>query len=114
MEDAFVDARRASRYEAKQTDAYLGWWQETGFRTREAALRNVSHGGALVVVDGRPPEGSDLWLCGAGKPPSDWAAVEVVEAVGPREGRARLHLRFAENCPYELFLAAALGVGRDA
>ena len=45
---------------------YLGWWEEPEFHTCAAALRNVSHGGALVDVAVRSPDGASLWLCLAG------------------------------------------------
>src|SRR3954447_20509113 len=109
MREEFVDSRWSSRYEAVKTAVYLGWWEEPEFRTCAAALRNLSHGGALVHVALLPPEGTNLWLCLAGTPPGDWVLVSVVSITGRDPGPFQLRLQFPESCPYEMFNSAVLG-----
>lgn len=109
MNERWNDSRGSSRYEAVKGAVYLGWWEEPEFRTCAARLKNLSHGGALVLVGLAPPEGADLWLCRGGSAPGDWAAVTVVEAVGPRERVWQLRLAFSEACPFTLFESAVLG-----
>jgi hypothetical protein len=109
MREEFTDSRCSSRYEPVKSAVYLGWWDEPEFRTCAAALRNLSHGGALVHVALRPPEGTSLWLCLAGTPPGEWVEVWVVSLTSPRNGQYHLRLKFPEACPYEMFNAAVLG-----
>jgi hypothetical protein len=109
------DENRGSvRYQAMRGAVYLGWWDEPDFRTCAARLQNLSHGGALVDVALAPPEGSSLWLCAGGTPPGQWVEGEVVAREAPGPAAYRLHLRFPETCPYELFEAAVLGIETGA
>ncbi|MCA1686438.1 MAG: hypothetical protein LC745_10790 [Planctomycetia bacterium] len=110
MREEFVDSRGSSRYEAVKSAVYLGWWEEPEFRTCAAALRNLSHGGAMVHVALLPPEGSGLWLCLAGTPPGEWVQVSVVTAAGRAPGPYQVRLMFVESCPYEMFNGAVLGI----
>lgn len=110
MREEFVDHRGSSRYDAVKSTVYIGWWEEPEFRTCAAALRNLSHGGALVHVGLRPPENAALWLCLGGTPPGEWVGVSVVEASSPRAGEYHLRLMFPDSCPYEMFNAAVLGL----
>ncbi len=110
MRQEFADSRCSSRYPAVKTAVYLGWWEEPEFRTSPAALRNLSHGGALVHVAVLPPEGASLWLCLAGTPPGDWVEVEIVTTARPSNGPYQLGLKFPETCPYEIFNSAVLGL----
>ena len=110
MREEFQDSRGSSRYEAVKSAVYLGWWEEPEFRTCAAAMRNLSHGGALVQVALRPTEGAGLWLCLAGSPPGDWVAVTVVSVSGPVAGPFQVRLKFPESCPYEMFVDAVLGL----
>ena len=110
MRNEFVESRWSSRYEAVKTAVYLGWWEEPEFRTGAAALRHLSHGGAMVNVAVLPGKGQGLWLCLAGTPPGDWVLVEVVTVEGAEGGPFRVGLKFPESCPYEMFNAAVLGL----
>jgi hypothetical protein len=108
------DCRAATRYPAVNPTVYLGWWEEPEFRTCLASLKNVSQGGALVHVAMWPPEGSRTWLCVGGKPPSEWAEVAPVSIEHPHEGLFRVHLRFVDMCPYEVFKKAVHGIENGA
>ncbi len=111
MREVSDDNRDSSRYEAVKSAVYLGWWDEPEFRTCAAALRNLSHGGALVNVSMRLAEGARLWLCLAGTPPGDWVPVSVVSVTGV--GPFQVRLRFPDSCPYEMFNQAVLGLSAD-
>jgi hypothetical protein len=110
MRKEFADSRCSSRYNPVKTLVYLGWWEEPEFRTCAAALRNLSHGGALVHVTVRPREGASLWLCLVGAPPGEWVEVSVVSATTATDQVHHLGLKFPESCPYEMFNAAVLGL----
>ena len=109
MQENYVDNRCSSRYEPIKNSIYLGWWEEPEFRSSLAVLRNLSHGGALVHLNHKPPEGASLWLCLAGSPPSDWVEVSVIDEARLVEGLHEVHLKFPDSCPYELFNRAVLG-----
>ena len=113
MREEFVDSRGSSRYEAVRTAVYLGWWEEPEFRTCAAALRNLSHGGALVHVAVLPAEGSSVWLCLAGTPPGEWVPVSVVSVSGQSPGAYHVRLMFPDSCPYEMFNGAVLGIAGE-
>lgn len=113
MREDFVDSRSSSRYEAVKSAVYLGWWEEPEFRTCAAALRNLSHGGALVHVAVLPNESQAYWLCLAGTPPGEWVEVSVVSVTGSDPGPYQVRLMFPESCPYEMFNGAVLGLSAD-
>ena len=113
MQEDYVDNRCSSRYEAVKTAVYLGWWEEPEFRTCAAALRNLSHGGALVHVAVLPTEGASVWLCLAGTPPGEWVEVAVVAVTGKGPGAYQVRLKFPEACPYEMFNGAVLGLSGE-
>jgi hypothetical protein len=114
MEGWYRDNRCSSRYAAIKTPVYLGWWEEPEFRTCPAELKNLSHGGALVLVATQPPEAASLWLCLAKTPPSEWVEVTVVTVATPQEDLHELRLKFSESCPYEMFNTAVLGISAEA
>lgn len=113
MPERSADTRNSSRYPALRSAVYLGWWEEPEFQTCAAALINVSHGGALVHVAARPPEreGQGMWLCLAGRPPSEWTEVAVVSCETPVAGLFQVRLQFVDSCPYDVFKAAVHGMG---
>jgi len=112
MRKVYADSRCSSRYPAVRTAVYLGWWEEPEFRTSLAELRNLSHGGALLRVAGRPPAGLGLWLCLAGAPPGDWVEVDVVDHSVAAGGVNEVRVKFTEACPYDMFNAAVYGIPR--
>lgn len=111
MLDATVasEKRRSYRYDAVQTSVYLGWWEEAGFRTLPAELKNLSYGGAMLVSPEAPPEGERTWLCVSGIG-GDWAEVVVVASAGHSPGVFEVRVRFVEMCPYEMFTLAVHGI----
>src|SRR5262249_14546248 len=66
MYELLVENRNSYRYVAVQKTVYVGWWDEPEFRTIVGELRNLSHGGALVVAPVSPPDESVLWVCMSG------------------------------------------------
>ena len=110
MPEEFVDSRCSSRYETIRSAVYLGWWDEPEFRTCAAALKNLSHGGALVHVAVLPTEGASVWLCLAGTPPGEWVLVSIVSVTGKAPGAFQVRVRFPDSCPYEMFNGAVLGL----
>jgi hypothetical protein len=102
--------RRSFRYDPIQSSIYLGWWEEPGFRTLAGELKNLSHGGALVLAPEPPPEGERLWLCMTGIPGGDWAEVVVVSMTLRSPTSHEVRVRFVEICPYELFTLAVHGI----
>lgn len=110
MQPGYVDNRCSSRYEAVKSAVYLGWWEDSEFRTTLAVLRNLSQGGALVSVGLSPPDNVGLYLCLAESPPSDWVEVTIVDKNRRIEGVHEVRLMFPEACPYEIFHVAALGI----
>jgi hypothetical protein len=102
--------RHSFRYEPVQPLVFLGWWEEPGFHTLAAELKNLSHGGALVVASEAPPEGEALWVCMTGVPGGDWAGVSVVSVTERSPTRFEIRARFVEMCPYEMFSLAVHGI----
>jgi PilZ domain len=102
--------RQSFRYDPVQSLVYLGWWEEPGFHTVAAELKNLSHGGALLVAPDSPPEGEALWVCMTGMPGGDWAGVTVVSVTERSPTQVEIRLRFVEMCPYEMFTLAVHGI----
>jgi hypothetical protein len=111
MFERLAETRSAARYPAVCSEVYLGWWEESQFRTRAAALKNVSHGGALVNVALPSPGSSGLWLSMGGTPPTEWTGVSVVTETNPQAGLFQVRLRFVDGCPYDVYKKAVHGIG---
>jgi hypothetical protein len=110
MDPRFVETRAAARYFAVRSEVYFGWWQESQFQTRAAALKNVSQGGALINVALPSPETQDLWLSLGGDSPTAWTGVSIVGETNPRAGLFQIRLKFVDGCPYELHKRAVHGI----
>lgn len=96
------EQRQACRYEASDFEAQIGWWEGEEFRSHPARLVNVSHNGALIVTEARPPQGTTVGLCLEEPEPTDWVEARLIESCGGHQ----LRLAFLESCPYEFFKAA--------
>lgn len=103
------DRRTASRYTANGA-VLLGWWDGPEFRSAPAAMKDVSIGGAAVVVAKRPPKEARIWFHMNRPAAPDWAEA-TVRAVRPdRKGLSHIGLQFIEPCPYEVFTGTVSGI----
>ena len=91
---------------------FLGWWRGEEFQTVTAVLKDVSLGGASILLDGPAPEDALVWLSQYQVPPTQWVEATVVEVHGqPASGwfsrkSTMIRIRFFENCSYDFFKVA--------
>jgi hypothetical protein len=90
--------QKEARYRPVIETAYVGWWEGESFRAVLGVLRDVSAGGAAVVLEDAPPGVETVWLCVAGPGRVTWTPARVA---GRENGVLRLC--FTERFPDELF-----------
>src|SRR5262249_8877771 len=103
------DRRQSCRYHGSKNRIFLGWWEGPEFRTTTAQIKDVSVGGALILVDTPTQADSVVWISLYKVPPTEWVEASVVEAskVGRnglfRRGETQLRVKFLETCCYDYF-----------
>jgi hypothetical protein len=103
------DRRRSCRYNAVETRAWLGWWQDEVFKSTGAQVVDISLRGCMMTVDQLPPPDQAVWFCPPGTTPSQWLEARLVESkrrfLGPRVVR----IAFLEPFPYDRFKELVYG-----
>lgn len=101
-----ADRRASARETVVANRVCVEWWAGNGIRCAEGQMLNISAGGALVAADDPPPVGQAVWFHVETPARTDEVSAQVV-----RRGPANeIGLAFARPCPYDLYLAAVLGV----
>lgn len=96
--------RRLSTRYSSNAAILFGWWDGDEFRSAEAALLDISQGGASIAVRGAeaPPTGpAHLRLSESGR--EDWADVEVLAVRRLSASASVAHLQFRGGCSYAIF-----------
>jgi hypothetical protein len=103
------DRRQSCRYQGSENRIFLGWWEGPEFRTTTAVMKDVSVGGALILVDTPTPQDKLVWISLYKVPPTEWIEASVVEASRLargglfRRGLSELRVKFLEPCRYDYF-----------
>jgi hypothetical protein len=106
-----AERRRAPRYEAVESQVWLGWWRgEAGFLASSAVIINLSRGGAFIFLDDEPPADQPVWICLGMPDPVGFVEARVVAVKKSRQGQCAARLEFREPCPYSFFEAAVCGL----
>jgi hypothetical protein len=114
--DTTADRRAAPRHPVAEDSVWVGWWRGDDFDATTGRVRNVSRGGAEIVLDRKPPKTQSVWIY---KEVGTTVASVRGEMVGhtPAPGGAfAVRFRFAAPCPAVLCQAmvCAKGKGRGA
>lgn len=107
--DGGRDRRTASRYTANGA-VILGWWDGPEFRSTRAAMKDVSIGGAAVIVAKRPPKEVPVYFHLDRPAAPDWAEAMVRGVDADRKGLSCVRLQFVDPCPYEVFRGTVSGI----
>ena len=105
------DRRRTCRYSGVRNRVFLGWWDGPEFQTTTAFLKDLSLGGASILIDAPAPTDNLVWISLYKIPPTEWVEASVIEVEkGPRLGLfsrslTQLRIEFFENCSYDFFKA---------
>ena len=104
------DRRRDCRYAPTMDAAWVGWWENSAFRSTAAKILDVSLRGARLTVAAFPPADKPIWFCPPGQDTSgEWIEVVLVgsrkKLFGPREVR----IAFRTIFPYDTFKAVVYG-----
>ena len=100
------DRRAAVREPAVANRVEVEWWAGDSIRRTKGRMLNISQGGALIVTDVAPPLGQSVWLHVEAPARTDEIGARVVRVNGEHE----IGLSFSNPCPYDLYLAATLGI----
>lgn len=106
---ASQDRRRALRYPAAMDQAEVGWCEDKQFRTAAARLKDISSGGAALILDGQEVASTSLWMRLGGENPTQWISANLAGAQTSEDGVQLVRLAFAEPCPYDVFKTAVWG-----
>ena len=86
--------------------ALLEWWDCSQKRSSKGYILNISNHGALVFSDSFPQLGENVLLRLKRPVQSDWIASIVVR----HDQQNEVAIDFIMGCPYDLGLAATLGI----
>jgi hypothetical protein len=100
------ERRRSQRLSTVPNRACLEWWDRSQKRSSEGRILNISDHGALICADSFPQLGENVLIRMKGTVQSDWAGSIVVRQIQENE----VALDFNMGCPYDLELAATLGI----
>jgi hypothetical protein len=103
------DRRRACRYLALQSQAWLGWWDGPEFRSTVSQVINISLRGCMMTVEKLPPPDQTVWFCPPGTAPSGWIEAKLVEARSRLLGVREVRIAFSSPFPYETFKNVVYG-----
>jgi len=101
-----AERRDSPRYQPAETQVFVGWWKGAQFLITQAALINLSRGGALVELDCRPPTSQPVWVCLGTPYPIHHVQARALEVSAEAEGCQRVRLLFHTPCPFGFFRAA--------
>jgi len=100
------ERRRSQRLQTVPNHAVLEWWDCTQKRSSHGKILNISDHGALIFADSFPQLGENVLIRIKRPVQSDWAGSIVVRQIQQNEAA----LDFNMGCPYDLGLAATLGI----
>jgi hypothetical protein len=104
-----VNERRSfPRHTPVHSLAWLACAEPEGEWVGRARLQDISVGGAGLVVEGPVPATDAVWVTLAGVNSAEWVRASIVR-IDEGDG-GMVHLQFADECPFELFRTAVLGV----
>jgi hypothetical protein len=106
MAETTVDRRAAARESVVPNRVCVEWWAGDSIRRTAGRMLDISRGGALVHTDVAPPLGQPVWLHVEAPARTDEVGARVVRLAGPNA----VGLSFANPCPYDLYLAATVGI----
>ena len=100
------ERRRSQRLQAAPNQADLEWWDRSQKRSSQGNILNISLHGALVFCDSFPGLGENVLIRLKRPVRSDWTGSTVVR----HDQQDEVAVDFNMGCPYDLVLAAALGI----
>jgi len=100
------ERRRSSRLQTVPNQADLEWRDRSQTRSSEGNILNISDHGALVFSGSFPRLGENLLIRLKQPIQSDWTGSIVVR----HHQKNEVALDFILGCPYDLVLAATLGI----
>jgi hypothetical protein len=106
------DRRRTCRYSVTKGQIFLGWWVEGEFKTVTATLKDMSLGGASILINGPLPQTDVVWISLYQSPPAEWVEASVVEVESAAKAHLfarrcfQLRIKFYQNCTYDFFKAS--------
>lgn len=106
MNRAAPDRRASPRHRAIANRARVEWLEGGQPRGSAARLVDIGRGGAMLVADRPPPLHRTVWIRIEEPTATDEVRATVVRHGGPD----RVGLSFPDPGPYDLFLAATLGI----
>lgn len=104
------ERRRSPRGSPTEERLWLGWRKDGDFYVIHAELMNLSHGGALIVVDEPPPRGELVWLRLEGPTPIEDVSALVIETSRIGRGEHGVRVAFREPFPPAFYQAAMEGL----
>ncbi len=107
-----AERRATCRYVPANRDVTMGWWKDGVYHAEPCLLLDFSMGGMGIKSAVEPTGAAEVGIkTGLGDDSDqDWQALEVVH-VRPlgRKGPYKVHLRFRDSCPYDLFKRVMAG-----
>jgi|GEM_PF-1496506 len=99
------DRRNGVRHEAHWREVWVGWWSGDQFNAVRGRVRDLSRGGAKVVLGVRPPRKQPVWVYKEVDETLAFVRGEVAGAMPAPNSQYAVRFRFTVPCPTVLFQA---------
>lgn len=100
-----TDRRRGVRHEAAGRKVWVGWWTGDEFGGVRGRVRDISRGGAQVVLGLKPPKRAAIWLYKEVDETLAYVRGDVVGHTPSPGARYSVRFRFVAPCPTILLQA---------
>lgn len=97
-----ADRRAGVRHPAVKHEIWVGWFSGDNFAAVKGSMRNISRGGALVVLGHRPPTRGSVWIYKEEITTLASVRAEVIASTPAPGGLFAVRFRFPSPCPTTL------------
>ena len=105
------DLRSSKRHRAIQREIWVGWWTDDEFGAINGSLENISRGGALILLNARPPKKQPIWIYKEIQEAMTCVRAEIVGVFPAPQGSYAARFRFEAPCPADLE-KSAISIGQ--
>ena len=100
------DLRSSTRHRAIQREIWVGWWTDEEFGAVNGSLENISKGGAMIVLNARPPKNQPIWIYKEVQQTMTCVRAKIVGVIPAPHGSFSARFRFEVPCPAALETSA--------
>ena len=103
------ELRSSTRHRAVHREIWVAWWTNEEFGAVNGSLENISRGGALIVMNTRPPKNQPIWIYKELQGEMTCVRAKIAGVTPAPDGSFAARFRFEAPCPEALEKSAIAG-----